>query len=513
MASLIMRWTIPVLLLGAALAGAWENSARRRIEEELHAGTLDTATALRLQEILSDPVASPDGIPGDLLRQIPDLDAACAQRLRQLDRRSLQGDTLESVLGSACHEAVAEYLKAGGKDRTSGAFSVRSSSLIDTVPQWKRDLQGQQRIGPFQARLHWSPDRSSPWVFRQLAVTTGASRLLVGDLQGWREAEELWNRPGGKAAADRSFLAGSGAWINGAQVDVHGDALELRAAVHRRDSAVALAAGLGGFGQFLSVASGQDSGRRWLGTQLSASLCLEDAMISLQPAWSRSRDLDDRSVRLDASGRTGLVAWKAWGGWRDDEFSHPMAPFPRNALGLGADGSSPVRSGGLSVDGRDSLLQWHASATVAADARDRALTESVLRAVHAADRLFLEASAKSAILSRPDTAPARSWQFLQSARSTWGDWTPRLRLQEELDTAGAAVAATPGLVWKPLRQWSLEAWVRQSLDSPSRRESSVSTRLSPVRRAEVVTEVLWRQGMLRTGQERWYVRLEGSSRW
>jgi len=509
-----MHRTISVFLfLCSSLAGAWGNSASRRVEEDLHAGILDTATALRLQEILNDPVSSPDEISADLLERIPDMGAECAQRLRRLERRDLRSDTLEAVLGSSCHEAIDEYLRTGADVRPSGTFSVRSSSLIDTVPQWKRDLQGMQRVGPAQGKLHWSPDRSSPWVYRQFEASIGSSRIQAGDLQGWREAEDLWNRPSGKPLSSRSFLEGSGAWINGGQVSATSDSLELRAAFHRRDSALALAAGIGGFGQFLSVASGQDSGRRWLGTQLQGRIPLGQASLSLQPAWSRSGTFDNRSLRMDVAGRTGPLAWKGWGGWHDDEFLHPLAPSSAAATALGTGSASPIRSGGLSVDRNDSLVQWHASATSIADARDHALTQTLLRASHTASSLFLEASAKASLLSRPDTVVQRRWQFLQSARNTWGDWTPRLRLQEDLDSSGVSADMTPGFAWKPFRQWSLEVWVRQFLDEPTRRESSVSTRLSPTRHAVIVTEILYRQGMLRSDEERWYIRLEGSSRW
>jgi hypothetical protein len=137
----------------------------------------------------------------------------------------------------------------------------------------------------------------------------------------------------------------------------------------------------------------------------------------------------------------------------------------------------------------------------------------VASATQAIDSLRLSAEIKPWHLLPADAAPRTGLASQQSAERPFGAWSPRLRLEESLDTVGTTVAAVPSLGWAPLPAWEARVQFRQFLSDLSRREASLSTTLHPVRTAFVTTELVHRQGLAADGAGRWYFRLEASSRW
>ena len=75
------------------------------VDRALRDGSLDTATARRLEELLDRPVPRPDRIPADLAERIPGIDPDCAAQLR-LVRLPGRRDSLDGT----CREFLEPFL-------------------------------------------------------------------------------------------------------------------------------------------------------------------------------------------------------------------------------------------------------------------------------------------------------------------------------------------------------------------------------------------------------------------
>jgi hypothetical protein len=484
-------------------------SAREALSDRLRQGQLDSATAQRLEAILDRPVSRPSEIPEDLRERIPGMDPECLARLEDLPV-SARGD-LDPWLGQACAEIVEPYL-SDAPPAASGEVSVSSSSLLDESPGWQRTLRGSQALGPSLTSLSWSPDRPSPWLLRRTDVQGDGWKVRIGDLPGWSEAAPLWNRPL-RPYASGSFLDGSGASMNGAEADVTASVLDLRFAVHRRGPVTAAAAGIGAFGQDLSFVRGTDTGGTWTGLSLRSTAMLDDVRAVLQPSFSLRDSLWNGSARFDLSDSRAALPWRSWFLWQRSDFLQPLAAEPAATGPLKPLPGMDWNSGGFALGRESQGSTWHGS-FVASGRGDGAAC--ILPSAGLAQRsgpLSLEEELRwwrlyPAFETARDGGSAR-----QSARWTFPELTPGLQLDESSDTAGWSASATPSLVWKPFPTWESGLRVRQYLSNLPRRETTVSTTLHPARYASLGTELVCRQGSVSPGEERWYFRLEASSRW
>lgn len=489
---------------------AAELSPHRALQQELRDGRMDSATALRLEELLAFPVAHPLEIPADLLERIPGVDPDCRERALRLPRPLAGRQVFEDGVGDLCAEALEDYLEFGDAP-AHGAVQVRSVSLMEEDPQWKRDLRASQKAGPARLDAGWAPDRTSPWTVRRAETVLDGSRLRFGDLEGWREAPDLWSRPR-KALPSRSFLDGSGSWMNGGQISMRAGALETRVAVHERLGEHSMASGIGAFRQFLSIAGGRGVAGRWLGAGGRLGLASDGAELLLLPTTAHNGDTWNRSLRMEAHGHGEIFAWSSWAAFREENFPSPMASLPSWTGRLGRDSLGTWKAGGFGLDGGDTW-RWHGSLTAASQEGGNAVLLPVADLSHRREDVRLETSARGFWLVHPEGEARRGWASRQGVSWTLGALTPAVSQELALDTLGWRWEVSPSLRWSPCRDWEASASLRQFLTDLKRRELAFAATLRPVRGTSLVSEVVRREGAWADGQERWYFRLEGRSRW
>jgi hypothetical protein len=471
---------------------------------------MDSATALRLEELLAFPVAHPSEIPVDLLERIPGVDPDCRERALRLPRPLAGQQAFEDGVGDLCAEALEDYLEFGDAV-AHGAVQVRSVSLMENDPQWKRDLRANQTVGPVRLDAGWAPDRTSPWTVRRAETALDDSRLRFGDLEGWAEAPDLWSRPR-KALPSRSFLDGSGSWMNGGQLSVRAGSLETRAAVHRRLDERSMAGGIGTSRQFLSIAGGRGTAGRWLGAGGRLGIAADGAELLLLPTAARSGDAWNRSLRMEARGHGELFAWSSWATFREDEFVSPMAPLPAWTSRLGHDSLGSWKAGGFGLDGGEAW-RWHGSLTAASREAGNAVLLPVADLSHRRENVRLETSVRGFWLIHAEGESRRGWASRQGFSWTSGALAPALSQEVTSDTVGWRWEVSPSLRWAPRRDWDASVSLRQFLTDLKRRELALAATLRPMRGTSLVSEVVRREGLWTDGQERWYFRLEGNSRW
>jgi len=479
-------------------------SSREAISIQVRQGILDSASAQRLENLLDEPVLRPSQIPDDLLERIPGMDPDCAVRVR-----SLAGNASSDRLDGNCRELLAPYLRTS---RPRGSLAISSSSRLEDSPGWNRNLRAAQALGPASAAFSFSPDRPSPWTVRRASLDVSGWSLAVGDLAGWSQAPSLWNRPI-KAAASRSFLDGAGTSMNGIEAGVGDSLLSLRLAAHRRGRTSAAIAGIGGLGQFLSIVGGSDSGRAWCGIALESRADFDGIQTRFQPSFSRRDTAWNSRARLEMSLASGALGWSSWALWDRRGFPQPLAASPSATGPLKPLPTGDWRSGGIAVDHATPSRHLRVSLTSSVRGDGAACLLPVLSASQAFDSLSLSAEIKPWRLFPADAAPRTGISSTQSAEHPFGAWSPRLRLEESLDTSLTTVALAPSLGWVPLPTWEARAQFRQFLSDLSRRELSLSTTLHPARTAFVTTELVHREGTTASGTGHWYFRLEASSRW
>jgi len=479
-------------------------SSREAIGIRVRQGILDSASAQRLEDLLDEPVLRPSQIPDDLLERIPGMDPDCAARIR-----SLAGNASSDRLDGTCRELLAPYLRPA---RPRGSLAFSSSSRLEDSPAWNRTIRATQSLGPATAALSFSPDRPSPWSVRRAALEFRSWNLALGDLPGWSQVPSLWNRPL-RPAASRSFLDGAGTSMNGIETGLGDSLLSLRLAGHRRGRTTAAIAGIEGLGQFLSVVAGSDSGRTWCGIALENRADFDGISARFQPSFSRRGSDWNSRARLETSLTSGALNWSSWALWDRHGFLQPLAETPSATGPLKPLPTGDWRSGGIAVDHASPSRRLHASLTASARGDGAACVLPVVSAAQALDSLRLSAEIKPWRLLPVDAAPRTGFASQQSAEHSFGAWSPRLRLEESLDTTGTTVAAAPSLSWAPLPTWEARAQFRQFLSDLSRREVSFSTTLHPARTAFVTTELVHREGATASGAGPWYFRLEASSRW
>ena len=489
---------------------AAELSPHRALEQELRDGRLDSATALRLEELLAFPAVHPSDIPADLLERIPGVDPDCRERALRLPRPLSGREAFEDGVGGLCAEALEDYLDFGNAI-AHGSLQVRSTSLMEEDPQWKRDLRVGQKAGPVRLDAGWAPDRTSPWTVRRAEAALDGSRLRFGDLEGWREAPDLWSRPR-KAAPSRSFLDGSGSWMNGGQISMRAGSLEARAAIHERLGERSMASGIGTFGQFLSIAGGRGSAGRWLGAGGCFGLATDGAELQLLPTAARNGSSWNRSLRMEACGHGEIFAWSSWAAFREENFPSPMAPLPSWTSRLGRDSLGTWKAGGFGLDGGD-RWRWHGSFTAASQEGGNAVLLPVADLSHRREDVRLETSVRGFWLVHPEGEARRGWASRQGVSWMSGALAPTLSQEVAFDTVGWRWEVSPALRWSPCRDWEASLSLRQFLTDLKRRELALAATLRPVRGTSLVSEVVRREGAWADGQERWYFRLEERSRW
>jgi hypothetical protein len=483
-------------------------SAREALADQLDEGLLDSATATRLESLLDWPVTHPAKIPSDLLARIPAMDPDCLSRLHVLSDPLPKN--LVRKLGSSCAELIEPYLRAPVP--TKGNLAISSSSRLEASPAWQRALRGSQAIGPASARLGWSPDRSAPWSLRRMEFDARHWTLAAGDLPGWSEATGLWNRPL-KAPPSSSFLQGSGASLNGGELSVRSGQSQVRLAGHQRDRTTAGIVGVGAFGQFLSVVTGRDSGHLWHGIALRSTADFDGVQAQLDPTLSRQGDAWNSGMRLEMKSLGSDVSWQAWGAWQRMDFPQPLAARPAATGPLKPLSGMDWSSGGFAFDQDLASWQWHTSLTASARGDGAACLLPVASAGTRLGEHSLQAELKGWSLFPGIASPRLGGSARQSLTWNLDSWTPILRLEEERDTIQWRVALSPSLAWKPRPDWESRLRLRQFLTDLDQRETALSTTLHPVRTASLMTELVLRQGSGHTSPDRWYFRMEASSRW
>lgn len=483
-------------------------SAREALSARLHDGRLDTATAARLESLLDWPVPHPRQIPDDLLEQIPGMDPDCFARLHSLE--DTLPKELSRSLGTSCADLVDPYLRTALA--TKGSIGISSSSRLEASPAWQRSLRVFQAVGPVSARLGWSPDRTSPWALRRMKFDARRWTLSAGDLPGWSEASGIWNRPV-KPTPSSSFLQGSGASLNGAEFALRSEGTQAKLAGHHRDRTAAGIAGFGAFGQFLSVVTGADSGRAWSGASLQSTADFDGVQARFEPSLAHQKGDWNRAVRLEMRGLASDLGWQAWGSWQRREFLQPLAAPPAATGPLKPLPAVDWSSGGFAFDQVIDPWQWHSSLTASARGDGAAC-------------LFPGASAGTRIGVHSLQAELKGWALFPdrqsmrsgaSARQTFAwsldSWKPVMQVEEELDTLQWRAALAPSLTWKPLSDWESRLRIRQFLTDLDQRETALSTTLHPVLTASLMSELVLRQGGTTSPSDRWYFRMEASSRW
>jgi hypothetical protein len=469
---------------------------------------LDTATASRLESQLDWPVIHPSQIPEDLLERIPGMDPDCLARLRALPDSLPR--KLSRPLGASCADIIQPYLRE--PLATDGNIAASSSSRLEDSPAWQRSLRGYQRIGPASVRLAWSPDRPSPWSMRRIEWAGKAWSLTAGDLPGWSEAPSLWNRPV-KPTPSPSFLQGGGASLNGIEGSARSKETHVKFAGHRRDGVTAGIAGIGAFGQFLSISGGSDPVGAWSGIAVQSSADFDGIQARIHPSLSRRDTLWNSSMGMDVHSPASGLAWRSWILWDRHRFDLPLATRPSATGPLKPLANSDWSSGGISFDRAQDDLQWHASVIASGRGDGAACALPSASASLLGDERTWQAELKWWWLFPDQSPPRQGGSSRQSVEWNLGPWTPSLRLEEERDTVQWRIASTPALAWKPLSSWESRVRIRQFLTELTRRELALATVLHPVRGTSLLTEFVCRQGSLTTESDRWYFRLEASSLW
>lgn len=473
------------------------------VDRALRDGSLDTATARRLEELLDRPVPRPDRIPADLAERIPGIDPDCAAQLR-LVRLPGRRDSLDGT----CREFLEPFLASRA---VTGEFTLSSTSLLEDDPAWNRALGLRAGTRQAQARLGFKPDRTSPWT-RRTELRWRDAQLSLGDLEGWDEAPGLWNRPR-RAAPSRSFLEGGGSSLNGAELSLASGGWDVRASGHARLGTVAAAAGLGAFGQFLSVSGGQDTAGRWNGIALRSEADFDGLAVRFQPALSRRGDAWNASSRLEFAGPSGPIAWSSWATWRREAFIQPLAAAPASAGPLRPAPLVDWAAGGMAVQLRTPTGGARASLVAAARGSEAACLLPSLDGRRDLGPGTVDLELRPWLLTSAERAPRRGGSFAQGYRFGSPSWSVKLRTEESMDTSGHEITFTPTATWMPVEAWEGRLAFRQSLVELDRSELAFAGSLKPVRTATVTSELLRRQGTLRGAEGRWYFRLEARARW